>query len=133
MKLKDMVYGSEFKREYLAHDYYKGYEFIVMNLGTHPTAYVRIHEGSELYKNEDKVYNDNKLNEAAHGGITYAQPGIYREDNSFDGEGYWIGWDYSHYGDYAGFLPALGGKRWTTEEIVDEVIDLIEILKEREK
>lgn len=38
--MKEMVYGATPKCEVLHHGEYKGYKFYIINLGTHPTAYV---------------------------------------------------------------------------------------------
>ena len=49
--------------------------------------------------------------------------------NNQEIEGWFVGWDYAHYGDYIGFEEKLpfnlrtGGKKWTTEEIFAEVKD----------
>ena len=50
-----------------------------------------------------------------------------KTENNQKMEGWFIGWDYAHYGDYAGYEEKLpkelqtGGKKWTTEEIFKEV------------
>lgn len=59
--------------------------------------------------------------------------------NTVDKKGWFIGWDYAHHCDFAGYELALPtslsshGKKWTTQEIVNEckeVIDqLVELLK----
>jgi len=46
--------------------------------------------------------------------------------------GYWIGWDYGLEGDYTTLIRELNVKKWTTEEILNDVINTIEILKENE-
>lgn len=68
------------------------------------------------------------LNIAAHGGLTFS--GIPK----FAGDGWWIGWDYAHYDDYTGYdgLFSVDGKKWTTEEIVDECVNVIGQLMEYE-
>lgn len=53
----------------------------------------------------------------------------------FTRDGYYIGWDYNHYGDYSvsmALLGMLGEKRWTTEEIFEEVVSVIKQLRECE-
>lgn len=59
-----------------------------------------------------------------------------------DKKGWFIGWDYAHYCDFAGYeleMPIdvrTGGKKWTTSEIVNEckqVIDQITIVHPAEK
>ena len=60
-------------------------------------------------------------------GLTYSEDyltGI--KENSW-----FIGWDYGHFGDYMGYqvkLPvdfSMYDKKWTTEEIFEEVKDVI--------
>lgn len=57
-------------------------------------------------------------------------------------EGNFIGWDYAHYGDYIGFYEdktiwkdkdTKGMKRWTTQEIFEEVKDACYQLKQLEE
>lgn len=125
MEIKPMVYKMAHTSEILAHDTYKGYEFAIISLGTHPCAYVGIPEGHRFYRKE----YDHRMFDAipAHWGLTYSQmgaAGLMRDK--------WvIGWDYSHCVDYAA-IPFWGeGKRWTTEEILEEVKAVIdEIVKE---
>jgi hypothetical protein len=70
-----------------------------------------------------------------HGGFTYASPeapsGIPDED------GFWLGWDYAHCGDYTCYV-ANGGvivqpksyeKLWTTAEVLENVVDTIHSLE----
>ena len=40
--MKKMVYSSKRKRELLDSGEYLGYNYYILNLGTHPTAYVEI-------------------------------------------------------------------------------------------
>lgn len=47
MEIKPMIYKTERKREILAHDAYKGYEFAIISLGTHPCAYIDIPRGND--------------------------------------------------------------------------------------
>lgn len=51
-------------------------------------------------------------------------------------EGWWIGWDYAHLNDFVGYnidTPIRSGcsdRKWTTQEIKDEVFDVIKQLKD---
>lgn len=125
-RMKEMTYSDARHREWLAHDTYKGIEFVIMNLGTHPTAYIGVDKNSKLYGESDIDLN-------VHGGVTYASSRLLNEKNEeclLDK--WWIGWDYAHCDDY---LPFLGdcGKRWTTREIFEDVKSAIdEILGETE-
>ena len=126
--MKEMIYSAELKREILDTGFYLGFLYYIMNLGTHPTAYIRI---PEKYKN--KIDNIE-----VNGGITYSEKGLWVEENKKI-EGYFIGWDYAHYGDYFGFEEAVpmiyrtGGKKWTTKEILDEVKSACEQIKKLEE
>lgn len=128
--MKEMIYSA--KRlsppEMLADGEYKGFHFYVLNLGTHPCAYVDVTE-TDL---NGKDYSD--IDISCHGGLTYSREYL----NTVDKKGWFIGWDYAHYCDFAGYeLEMLigirtNGKRWTTAEIVEEckqVIDQITIVR----
>lgn len=125
---KPMIYyGHRFKEaEQIAAGNYKGYNYFVLNLGTHPTAYVDVTHTS-LY---EKDYDDIILH--CHGGLTYSEPYL----KTVEKKGWYIGWDYAHYGDYVyyGYETSINDKRWTTDEIVDEcksvINEIIEIEKE---
>lgn len=124
--MKEMIYINEQKRELLDTGIYKNYKYYIMSLGTHPTAYIEIPEESKLY---NKNYDDIYIN--VPGGLTYSQDYLYISETK-KLEGWFIGWDYAHYGDYYGgyteLLQTNGSKKWTTEEILEEVKDAIEQL-----
>ena len=144
MKIKEMEYGKERRTELLCKDKYKNYNYYVLNLGTHPTAYIEIPKENKLYrKSYDEIYKIG-CNIDVHGGLTYS-------DNELMGvksENWFIGWDYAHCDDYCGYEEYMPenirtyGKKWTTEEIIEEcknAIDQIidfenkEILEESKK
>lgn len=121
----EMVYQPKRKIEVLYSGTYQDYKFAILNLGTHPTAYV------ECKLDNCNSYGDKRFDTVSvHGGLTYM------------GEAYWdksdktvyIGWDYAHYMDYAGYemeFPGdlrTNGRKWTTSEIFDEVKSVIEQL-----
>lgn len=133
---KEMVYGPDSKLEILLEGTYKGYQFYILNLGTHPTAYVEIPRESKLFgKGYNKIY-EMEIDIDVHGGLTYASDKLH----SIKENTWFIGWDYAHAGDYAGYeeiLPSkirTGGYKWTTKEIFDDVVSVIEqIIKEENK
>ena len=120
---KEMIYQA--KRltppEQIAIGTYKGLDSYVLNLGTHPRAYIDVTDTSL----HDIKYEE--IDIVVHGGLTYSRPFLATVDKP----GWFIGWDYSHYGDFTGadmmFPPELqlGGKQWTTEEIVIHCEDVI--------
>lgn len=119
--MKEMVYSTEAKREVLDSGYCLGFFYYIINLGFFPTAYIRIPESHIVY---GKHYDDIEIN--VHGGLTYSKDHLYVE-NEQRIEGWFIGWDYGHCGDYAGYYERMGivsdEKKWTTEEIKREVTE----------
>lgn len=92
-----------------------GYEYKITNKnGLYPTAYIKIKESQFLNKNDLEEYIE------VHGGITYSE----KED-----DGYWIGWDYVHTGDYFALFPNKKNKKWTTDEILEHCKDVVKQLK----
>ena len=128
MKFKVMKYGKERRIELLCKCKYKNYNYYVLNLGTHPTAYIEIPKENKLYrKSYDEIYKIG-CDIDVHGGLTYS-------DNELMGvksENWFIGWDYAHCGDYCGYEEYMPesirtyGKKWTTEEIIEECKNAID-------
>lgn len=102
------------------------YKYYIMNLGTHPTAYVQIPFDHPYYgKNYDDIDID------VHGDLTYSL-----NELSFlplhDGD-WFIGWDYAHAYDYVGNISFCENcKKWTTEEIREDVMKVCRQLKDIE-
>ena len=124
--MKKMIYQADRLNppERIAEGEYNGFNYYVLNLGTHPCAYVDV-TNTKLHGEE---YDD--IDIECHCGLTYSSNRL----STVDKIGWFIGWDYAHFCDYAGYeinFPCnmrTNGKRWTTEEIVDEckaVIDQI--------
>lgn len=118
---KEMKYQFDRKIEVLDTGYCLGLLYYILNLGTHPTAYIKIPKNHKYYKKEyDEIDID------VHGGLTYSKEHLWISETERI-EGWFIGWDYAHYMDYAGYEEKLptnvrtGGKKWTTEEIFKEV------------
>lgn len=107
-----------------------GFDYCIISYGTHPCAYVRIPDGHPLYKVD---YLDAPTPDC-HGGITYSENGLYRKRPIIEKDGWWIGWDYNHFDDYNTCYdgdPMWGDhKRWTTEEIYQEVVHVCEQLRD---
>ena len=126
--IKEMNYSSDrIEAERIAEGTYKGLDYYVLNFGTHPCAYIDV---TDTWLN-GKEYCDIDIH--CHYGLTYSRNHL----TTVDKNGWFIGWDYAHYGDFDGYemmYPSdlqSGGKHWTTEEIVIEcknVIDQIKVL-----
>lgn len=101
------------------------YRILILNCGYHPCGYV----GVPLNHLLAGIDYDN-LDIEVHGGLTFSAKG---DGNIWPENYWWFGWDYAHAGDYAGYEPLLqnqlGGKKWTTEEIYQEALSVIEQLE----
>lgn len=121
--MKEMVYSKDIKREVLDEGKFNGFDYYILNLGMHPTAYVRIPERHKFYR---KFYDEIDID--CHWGLTYSREYLLVE-NDTKLEGWFIGWDYGHCNDWASYLTdeqniELENKKWTTEEIQEEVKDV---------
>lgn len=115
-----------------------GYKYLILSLGTHPTAYVFIDKNHPLYK---KHYDDIDID--VHGGLTFSDDHLINVLEYSDKYKYetlqrinydWIiGWDYNHLGDYNTYYGGFDDKKWTTEEILIDVFSVIAQLKLQEK
>lgn len=109
---------------------YRGHEYVIRWNRTHPCAYVRPKHGLD----------DEQLdNIPVHGGITFCGNWLaFTNHEIFDGSRIFIGWDYAHAGDYwASFFRdcynKMGLKKYTYEEIMEDVKKAIDYLCELEK
>lgn len=124
--MKPMIYVPEFlgnNYEILDEGNINGFDYKIINYGPHPCAYVSLPSNHKYY-NED--YDNIDIN--CHGGLTFGRITTFKPDKDIK---FWIGWDYAHLGDYSGLdirYPSdfrVGGKKWTTEEILEEVKNVI--------
>ena len=124
--MKEMIYSANSKCEILYEGEYLNHKFAILNLGTHPTAYV------ECKIADCHGYNDERLdNVQVHCEFTFYGGAYWNEQDKTT----YLGWDYAHYCDYCGFLILATHhlKKWTTSEIYTEVKSVIEQLAELEK
>lgn len=132
--MKEMVYDFD-KPGFLDEGELQGYKYMVVSYGSHPCAYVQVPDGHPFH---GKHYS--KLDVTCHGGLTFSGS-FYRHPSRFliERDGYWIGWDYAHGGDYTAFPGVnLDGHRHTTQEILSDVALVIgqlvgEALKQQRK
>ena len=118
-----MEYQREWKVKVLWTDEYRGYRYYVCSMGPHPCAYVENKDGYD--------YGTEKGDQVpCHGGVTYGGRAYWNEEDDKQ----YIGWDYAHCDDYSGmynyeqdpYWQSL--KKWTTQEIIDEVVEVIDWL-----
>ena len=109
--------------------YTDGYHWVIVSYGTHPCAYVGLPKGHKFYG----VHYDNiPIN--THGGLTFSDNEL--KINEPEIKVWWIGWDYSHAGDYVGYTMMISNyksygeeKKWTTKEIKDDIMSVITQIK----
>ena len=124
-----MVYQNKRNGQSIILDtgFYKNYEYIILNLGTHPCAYICVDSKNAFYQ---KHYDDVPI--IVHGGLTFSNDVLhnvleysdkYKCDTLQAFRRDWIlGWDYSHLGDYyGGSSSTFDYRKWTTKEIKEEV------------
>lgn len=125
---REMVYTQVGRCDIIGHDRYKGYEWVILNLGSHPTAYVKLtKEESKKLEGRDYFYDID-----VHGGCTWLDtfvPVDSSDKSQFANDGrLWFGWDYAHFGDYMSFHTKLGGKKYSIVEIYEDVKSVIDQL-----
>lgn len=91
-----------------------GRKWFIVSYGSHPCAYVESDAPEKLL---DEI--------SVHGSITFAGKAF----PEFETDGRFIGWDYNHCDDYNAEYQH-GGKRWTVEEILEDVKSVIAQLNE---
>lgn len=130
--LKEMVYVDSPRealrsKELLGKGEYKGYKWYILSLGSHPVVYVEIPKDNYYYGKHYMKYKDLHV----HGGITYSERSLHLPNETLFS--WFIGWDYAHYLDYCSLLPLDEGKKWTTKEIYEEVLDVIDQIDRKNK
>ena len=127
--MKQMQYSNDNKWEILHSGIYKGRYFCIVNVGGHhPCAYIEAKES----------FADIENTSPAHYGFTYANTLFHLKEkvhelSELDIEhldNFFLGWDFAHIGDYtpSRFLEddLDNDKKWTTEEIFENVMQVIE-------
>lgn len=112
---------------------YKGYDCVIISLGTHPCAYVRIPKNHPLF---GKDYMKCSFPEGYR--VTFSGPSITMAEGVSKQipEGYYLGWDYL-LGPTGELCPLPDGEiltsllyKYTTDEIYDDCKDFVDYLIE---
>ena len=131
--MREMVYTAKRLKlpERIAEGAYKGFTYYVLSLGTHPCAYVDV--------TDTNLHGVDYSQIDCHGGLSYSEDFLATVEK----KGWFIGWDYAHCTDFAGYEMEMlaylhsNEKKWTTAEIVKEckkVIDqIVNITKDSNK
>lgn len=130
------LYTNKEERKVVIYDIYDGYEYAIISLGHHPCAYVLVGKGDKLYQKDI----EDEWSDVVHGGITYCEDNLDMVCEK-ECEKWVLGWDYAHAGDYTTMnfiFPTFvdqddwgqkNGKKWTIEEILNDVHSMIQQLK----
>lgn len=128
--MKPVVYKTTKEAEILAEGDYNGRHYYILWCETHPTAYVEFRY--EFSGGSDEYYNT-----PCHDGITYCDLAHWNKDDQRE----YIGWSYGNCCDYKSYFveyPKLMHneikyKKWTIEEIFEEVKKVIDYLNKIKK
>lgn len=130
--MKEMIYSvNTVSATILLSGMYKGHNFYIVSYGTHPCAYVDVPEDHIWYEKDYSGEPGDKID--CHGGLTYSgRLNHFLSKNETEGK-WFFGWDYAHAGDYIGYEIKWGlrnekDKKWTTEEIFEDIKYVIEQL-----
>lgn len=112
----------------LDHDYYRDYEYLIVNLGRYPASYINVPENHKYYNGEFWNMKIKPHSDLSFGGSL----------ERYHLEGFWIGWEYNLFGDYVlgrsrEFIPEGWHHQYTTAEIVEKVRKVIDQLIEMEE
>ena len=140
--MEEMVYQNERICKLLHLGKYQDYEYFILSLGTHPTAYIDLGPAKFLEIGERKIgetvvgYELKTFSTGdifVHGGITYERYGLKDDEGPLVSDmNFVIGWDYAHLGDQFGKSTIMGTK-YTTDMILEEVKSVIQQLGYRER
>lgn len=135
---KPMEYTAEVMTEapIIAQGFYNGLNYYVKNInGRHPTAYVEIPQGHKAYGKEYEYTDEYPID--VHGCVTYNSDGLNPIDPNGERGHQFVGWDYAHAGDFAGYYLKIGepyhSHKWTTEEIVGHCKSAIDQINKMEE
>lgn len=104
--------------EIIAEGEMDGYKYFIRTNGMYPMAYVKTKKKQIL-----KCLDYAKI--VTHGGFTFSG-----KFPSGEPDGYWLGWDYAHVGDYVPFMSNVWAThKWTIDEIMEDVKRAVELLK----
>lgn len=131
--MKEMIYNPEINNVVLLDSgTYKGFEYYIVNRGgEYPLAYIKVPDDLKI-SCEDPF--EIEL-DSPHGGITFGcEDAVPPLLEGIASKGNYLGWDYAHYDDYLGYydqetLRNYATKRWTTKEILKQVKNTIEEIK----
>lgn len=150
--MKEMIYDPSIKNVVLLDNgTYEGFEYYIVNRGgEYPLAYIKVPDNIKI---DCEDYFNVDIN-SPHGGITFGcENDIPPLLEGVASKGNYLGWDYAHYDDYLGWyydhwdfddfddcddyvtesFRSKTMKRWTTKEILEQVKNTIEEIRNAER
>lgn len=115
-----MMYSTYHTVEVLSKGTYSGYNYVIINRGTHPCCYVQLPEDHPW-----AFHHHDTIPVECHGGLNYSGKSLQLSDNSINTDGWWIGWCYDTPDDYTGRSRNTDLKMWTTDELELECHNVI--------
>lgn len=118
------------KSEIIFETSWKSFPIIIKSIcGMFPTAYVNVKRKDLFDIQYDHVqhlpfevtYQESVLTESTK---FNHQTGKYEADETR--EGYWIGWDYGHFGQYNALMPGMGGTKYSINMILEDAMKFID-------
>lgn len=96
---------------------YNGFEYFILWFAGHPNAYIKIPEHHPFF---GKMYDEIDDGGIVHYGFTFSGKNLNEAYGLEDG--WYLGWDYAHAGDYQAFSDGfiIPEKRWSVREIEEE-------------
>ena len=129
--MREMLYRKDYRCYILDKGNYKGLNYAIVSYGTHPCSYIFLPKGHKFYGKNYEEINDYFIDGLCHCGLTFSESDLCF--NPLPNDCWVIGWDYSHCCDYSGIY--IGDevfnelKKWTTEELIEEVKQVIDELE----
>lgn len=146
--MKEMIYDPAIKSVVLLDNgIYKDFKYFIVNRGgEYPLAYIKVPDTLKL-NCEDPFKIDL---DSPHGGLTFGcEDAIPPLLEGIASKGNYLGWDYAHCDDYVGWdfdhwddyigyyvtelFRSKTMKRWTTKEILEQVKNTIEEIRDAER
>lgn len=126
----DAIYGSDYPVIAIGEDIVRNFKFAILICSngpdTHPCCYVTFPDDKGLM---DEWSELDYPPVDVHGGFTFHGVHPFLNNQVFGCNAEWIGWDYSHHGDYnssmaSTFRTVSPGHKWTTSEVLYQVFKL---------
>lgn len=133
--MKEMIYDPAIKDVILLDNgIYKNFEYYIVNRGgEYPLAYIKVPDDLKISCEDYFEIDLDSPHEDLTFGCENDIPPMLEEIDGVT-KGNYLGWDYAHCDDWLGYYNPdsfMPGKKWTTEEILEQVKNTIEEMKNK--